>query len=56
MENTAKVTIRLNADGGLLDVDVEGHANPTDLVEEQESEPTPSFGDYGIKRNWLAAG
>ncbi len=56
MENTAKVTIRLDANGGVLDVDVAGHTHPTDLMEEQESEPMPSFGDYGIKRNWLAAG
>jgi len=50
----AKVTIRLDADGGLESVDVDGHAPPSELVEERESEPTPSFGGAVINRPWLA--
>jgi len=56
MDEMRKVTIRLDANGGLLDVDVEGQTRPTDLVEEQDSEPMPSFGDYTIRRNWLTPG
>jgi hypothetical protein len=50
----AKVTIRLNSEGRLVHVDVDGHDAPVELVEERESEPTPSFGDQLIPRPWLA--
>lgn len=56
MEKAPKVTIRLNASGGLLDVDVDGQQRPTELVEEQESEPVHPVGDHNIQRNWLAPG
>jgi hypothetical protein len=56
MDELPKVFIRLNADGGLVDVEVEGEARPTELVEEREAKPTASFGDHTIKRHWLAPG
>lgn len=54
MDGAPKVTIRVDGNGALVDVDVDGHAKITELVEEKESEPTPSFGDYTIPRPWLA--
>lgn len=54
MEPTAKVTIRVDASGALVDVDVDGHPRITELVEENEAAPTPSFGDRTIPRPWLA--
>jgi len=50
-----KVTIRLDATGALLNVDVEGASDPTDLVEERAPVESPPYGGT-IKRNWLAAG
>jgi len=53
--DTPRVTIRLDANGGLLDVDVEGANDTTDLVEERA--PIPSVADVAerpINRNWLA--
>lgn len=56
MESTPKVTLRLDEEGTLSEVEIDGHAPPAELVEERDSEPTPSFGDYRINRNWLAPG
>jgi hypothetical protein len=56
MDGAPKVTIRVSENGSLLDVDVDGHEPVTEFVEENESEPTPSFGDGRIHRPWLAAG
>jgi len=56
MATMPRVTIRLDGTGALLDVDVDGHEPVTELIEETDAEPMPSFGDYRILRPWLAAG
>ena len=53
------ITVRVDENGALLDVEVEGHPKQTKLIETKESEPTPSFGDEEYKervRPWLAGG
>ena len=57
MDKIPAITVRVGEDGTLIDVDVEGQARPTELVETKPSEPMPSFGDEEYKervRPWLA--
>lgn len=59
MDNIPVITVRIGEGGTLIDVEIEGHAKPTDLIETQPSEPMPSFGDDEFKervRPWLFAG
>jgi hypothetical protein len=44
MDNPA-VTVRLDANGALTSVEIEGHTTPTILEETEPSEPIASFGD-----------
>jgi len=59
MDKIPAITVRVGADGALIDVDVEGQGKPTDLIETKPGTPMPSFGDEEYKervRPWLAAG
>lgn len=52
------ITVRIGDEGSLIDVEIEGHAAPTELVETQASEPLAPFGDEEFKgrvRSWLYA-
>ncbi len=41
MEGKSRVTVHLNADGGLAGVDIEGDIDKTNLVEERRPISTP---------------
>ena len=59
MDKIPMITVRIGDEGTLIDVEIEGHAKPTELIETQSSEPMPSFGDEEFKervRPWLFAG
>jgi hypothetical protein len=43
------VKVRVDENGVVTMVEVEGHPEPTDLVETKPSEPIPSFGDEEFK-------
>ena len=58
MDNIPSITVRVGATGGLLGVEVEDQAGPTELIETKAAEPMPSFGDEDNKpllRPWLYA-
>ncbi len=46
-----RVTVKLDADGGVAKVDVEGQLDPEDFVEETPGKPTPPPGDDETARN-----
>ena len=53
------ITVTLGEDGALIDVEVEGHVRPDELIETRPSEPVASFGDEEYKerlRPWVAGG
>ena len=59
MESVPAIIVRVAEDGTLIDVEIDGHARPTELVETQRAEPMPSFGDDEFKarvRPWFVAG
>jgi len=59
MDEIPRVTVRVDEAGALLDVEIEGHPGHPELIETQQSEPTPPFGDEEYKervRPWLAGG
>lgn len=43
------VTVRVSKDGVVTAVEVEGHPEPTDVVETTPGEPIASFGDEEYK-------
>ncbi|MCA1690718.1 MAG: hypothetical protein ABR540_03870 [Acidimicrobiales bacterium] len=50
------MTVRIDENGDLVNVDVDGHPDPTGIVETVPSEPLPSFGNDDIARPWLFPG
>ena len=57
--DTPAVTVRIDETGALVGVEIKGHAQPTELVETQKSEPIADFGDDEYKagvRPWAAGG
>jgi hypothetical protein len=53
------VTVRVDASGGLVGVEVEGDCEPSELIETQKSEPMAHFGDDEFRsgvRPWAAGG
>lgn len=59
MDRIPAVTVRLDEDGGVLDIDVEGHAQPGELIETSGRDAVAPFGDEQFKgrlRPWLADG
>jgi hypothetical protein len=59
MEDMPVITVRVDEHGLLLDVDIEGHPTPTELIETKQSQPIAPFGDEEYKervRPWLAPG
>lgn len=59
MDAIPVITVRVGDEGTLIDVEIEGHVRPTELIETQSSESMPSFGDEEFKervRHWLFAG
>ncbi len=58
MDNIPSITVRVDANGALLGVEVDGQSEPQELIETKPSEPMPSFGDEDNKplaRPWLYA-
>ena len=43
------VTVRVSKDGVVTAVEVDGHPEPTDVVETTPAEPLPPFGDEEYK-------
>jgi hypothetical protein len=43
------VTVRVSKDGVVTAVEVDGHPEPTDVVETTPAEPIPPFGDEEYK-------
>jgi hypothetical protein len=59
MDDIPRITVHVDGNGALLDVNVDGHRRQTTLIETKQSRPTPSFGDEEYKervRPWLAGG
>lgn len=59
MDKRPSTTVRVDETGALVDVDVEGHPPPGELIETKQSAPIAPFGDEEYKgrvRPWLVGG
>ena len=59
MEKIPAITVRVDAAGVLLGVEVEAQSEPAELIETTAAEPLAPFGDEEYKarvRPWLYAG
>lgn len=59
MDKIPAITVRVDASGALLGVEVEGRSEPPELIETKAAEPVTPFGDEEYKakvRPWLYAG
>jgi len=58
MEKIPAITVRVDATGALVGVEVEGQSEPPELIETKAAQPVAPFGDEEYKarvRPWLYA-
>lgn len=58
MDKIPAITVRVDATGALLGVEVEGQSEPPELIETRPAQPVAPFGDEEYKarvRPWLYA-